>query len=327
MIQSVPVPRNVLEFIQKGSKFIIAGHMEPDGDCIGSELTLCSVLRRMGKEAIPCSAGPFRRTEVIPYAGKFKSMPTEADKAGAWVILVDCYEFERVGDLAPHLKGLPSAIIDHHASGVNLSAEKNNCSYIDSNAPSVTAMIFSLIKTLGMEPTPEEAQLLLFGLCTDTGFFRHVDENGEEVFLKAAGLIKAGASPIQAFQSQYGGKSFNSRILLGRILSRTRSFFNGRLIITYEEYDDISSLGIESRDSDILYQQLQAIAGVEAIAYIRQEKPERCSVGLRSHSLIDVGAIAESWGGGGHKNAASCYINGVIPAVEKIILDKFQSLL
>jgi phosphoesterase RecJ-like protein len=178
-----------------------------------------------------------------------------------------------------------------------------------------------------MEPTQEEAQLLLFGLCTDTGFFRHVDVNGENIFLNAAGLIKAGASPKEAFKAQYGGKSFNSRILLGRILSRARMFCNGRLIITHENSDDISQLGIESRDSDILYQLLQAVAGVEAIAYIRQENPEKCSVGLRSRSLIDVGAIAESFGGGGHKNAAGCFIDGGIPAVEKIILDTFQPLL
>ena len=323
-IKEIQIPDELIHFIRSGSKFIIAGHEEPDGDCIGSQLALCSALRRLGKEVIPCSAGPFRRTEVAVYSGCFKSIPDEADRAGARLLIVDCSGPERSGDLAQHLKGLPAAIIDHHASGEILASTEDAPVFLDTTAPAATLMIYSLISALELELTVEEAQLLLFGLCTDTGFFRHVDETGEKTFLKAAALIRAGASPKQAFQAINGGKSLNSRILLGRILSRLESFYDGRLIICYEEYDDISTLGPESRDSEILYQQLQSIAGVEAIVYIRQETPEKCSVGLRSRDQIDVGAIAKAFGGGGHKNAAGFTINGLIPIVKNIMLDKFQ---
>jgi len=324
MKEPVPVPGDLIQFILSGSKFIVAGHTEPDGDCVGSQLALCSALRRLGKEAIPCSAGPFKRSEIIPHAASFKSAPDEAEKTGARLIIVDCSDIERIGDLEPHVRGLPAAIIDHHASAQHSAAAEKMPAYIDAGAPSVTVMIFSLIKELGLELTKEEAQLLLFGLCTDTGFFRHADENGKETFLKAAGLIAAGASPKQAHQAMYGGKSFNSRILLGHVLSRLQMFFDGRLVLTHETYEDICELGLESRDSDALYQLIQSIAGVEAIACIRQETPEKCSVGLRSRDQVDVCAIAKSLGGGGHKNAASCTLNGDIQHITKIILDKFQ---
>jgi len=320
------VPGNLIQFIQSGAKFIVAGHKEPDGDCVGSQLALCSALRRLGKEAIPCSAGPFKRTEIIPYAASFKSAPDEADKAGARLIVVDCSDIGRTGDLEPQLRGLPTAIIDHHGAVQNPPDMEKIPAYVDANAPSVTVMIFALIKTLGLELTKEEAQLLLFGLCTDTGFFRHIDENGEEIFRDAAGLLTAGASPKQAFGDMYGGKTLNSRVLMGRVLSRAKQFFDGRLIVTYEDYEDIVTLGIESRDSDALYQQLQSISGVEAIAYIRQETPEQCSIGLRSRDKIDVSAIAKSLSGGGHKNAASCAVNGDILRITEMVIGKFQEL-
>ena len=326
MTQPVPVPAELIQFIREGTKFIIAGHEEPDGDCIGSQLTLCSLLARMGKTAIPCSAGPFRRTEVAPYAKNFRTAPADSDKAGARLILVDCSEYSRSGDLEPHLKGLPAAIIDHHASGSERPPPEGTVIFQDPAAPSVTFMIYSLIKALGMELTKEEARLLLFGLCTDTGFFRHTDENSENTFMCAAGLIKAGASPKQTYQAIYGGRSFNSRLLLGRILSRSQTHFNGRLIITHENSDDISELGIESRDSDILYQLLQSVAGTEAIAYIRQEKPDECSLGLRSRDWVNVAAIAESLGGGGHRNAAGCTVTGDIGLATKMVLDKFSRI-
>jgi len=324
MRQAVPVPGDLIQFIQSGAKFIVAGHKEPDGDCIGSQLVLCSALRRLGKEAIPCSGGPFKRPEIIPYAAAFKSAPDEADKAGARLIVVDCSDIERTGDLEPHLRGLPAAIIDHHAAVQHSPQAEKIPSYVDANAPSVTVMIFAVIKELGLELTKEESQFLLFGLCTDTGFFRHIDENGEKIFLDAAGLLKAGASPKQAFHAMYGGKSLNSRVLLGRVLSRARQFFDGRLIVTYEDYEDIDTLGLESRDSDALYQQLQSITGVEAIAYIRQETPEQCSIGLRSRDRIDVSAIAKTLGGGGHKNAASCTINGDTHRITEMIIAQFK---
>ena len=326
-------PGEVLEFIRSGSKFIIAGHKEPDGDCIGSQLALCSVLRRMGKTAIPCSAGPFKRTEVMPYEKLFKPAPDENDKKEARLILVDCSQPGRSGDLEPHLKGLPAAIIDHHASGAGEQHAENTLIFSNPGAPSTTSMIYTIIKALGMELTGEEARLLLFGLCTDTGYFRHVDETGADVFTTTAELIRAGANPKQVYADIYGGKSMNSRILLGRTLARSQSFFDGRLIITHEEKEDIDELGIESRDSDILYQMLQSISGVQVIAYIRQETSQgnsgtnpECSIGLRSRDQFNVGRIAEALNGGGHKNAAGCTIPGDIRNAEKIILEMFQTL-
>jgi phosphoesterase RecJ-like protein len=89
----------------------------------------------------------------------------------------------------------------------------------------------------------------------------------------------------------------------------------------FEEYGDTCRFGLEGRDSDSLYQLLQSVAGVEAIVIIRQETHENCTVGLRSHSWVDVGKIAVSFGGGGHINAAGfSAIGSIVELKQKLIL-------
>jgi phosphoesterase RecJ-like protein len=320
------VPEELIHFIKTGTKFLVAGHKEPDGDCIGSQLALCSVLRRMGKEAVPCSAGPFKRTEIMPYAGLFISSPGAAEREKARVIVVDCSTPGRTGDLAAGLEGLPTAVIDHHATGDHPPPSAETPVFLDPAAPSVTFLILLLIEALGETPSPEEAELLFFGLCTDTGFFRHVDEGGAETFSTAARMIQAGASPKKAFQLIHGGKTLGSRILMGILLARLESFFDGRLLLSFEKYEEARRFGLEGRDSDSLYQLLQSVAGVEAIVIIRQETPENCTVGLRSRNAVDVAAIAAAFGGGGHKNAAGLSAAGTIDELRPKLLAAFEAV-
>ncbi|MDR0879068.1 MAG: bifunctional oligoribonuclease/PAP phosphatase NrnA [Treponema sp.] len=324
-----PVPQALIKFIREGNKFIVAGHKEPDGDCIGSQLALASVLQRMGKEAAVCSAGPFKRTEVLFYADRFTSAPQAEDRNGARVIVVDCSAAYRTGDLAPHLEGLPTAVIDHHETGDHPAHSEETPVYLDGGAPSVTFMILRVIEGLGLVPSKEEADLLFFGLCTDTGFFRHVDDSGAEIFTAAAALIRSGANPKQTFQAINGGKSLGSRILMGLLLSRVESHYDGRLLVSFEQYEETRRFGLEGRDSDSLYQLLQSVAGVEAIVIIRQEtlglpSGDNCTVGLRSRDSVDVAAIAARFGGGGHKNAAGISIKGVIEDLRPRLIAAFE---
>ncbi|MDR0587143.1 MAG: bifunctional oligoribonuclease/PAP phosphatase NrnA [Treponema sp.] len=312
-----PVPPVLLRFIQEGQSFVVVGHKEPDGDCVGSQLVIASVLNRLGKKALPCSAGPFKRPEVKSFEGRFFPFPVDIPRERIRVIVMDCSSLDRVGDLP--LGGLPLASVDHHAS----ASPSGEAVYLDAKAPSVTYMVLNIIAALGLSPTPEEAELLLFGLCTDTGFFRHVDETGPETFDAVSKLVRAGASPKRVFAVINGGKSLESRILTGLVLSRTRAFFGGKLLLSFEEYEDVLRYGGESRDSDTIYQLLMSVEGAEAAVLVRQEKPENCTIGLRSRDRIDVASIASSFGGGGHKNAAGASIDGKIAAIEQKLLDAF----
>jgi bifunctional oligoribonuclease and PAP phosphatase NrnA len=172
--------------------------------------------------------------------------------------------------------------------------------------------------------------MLLFGLCTDTGYFRHLDARSSETFVFTSRLVAAGANPKQTFTVMNGGKTFGSRILISRILSRMKTYYNGRLIISFETLDDTVEFGLEGRDSDSLYQLIQSIAGVEAIVIVRQETGTNCTVGFRSLDRVDVSVIAASFGGGGHRQASGLSIAGtidsLIPRFAAAFADQFPGI-
>jgi phosphoesterase RecJ-like protein len=72
------------------------------------------------------------------------------------------------------------------------------------------------------------------------------------------------------------------------------------------------------------------IADVESVriaVLFRQTGPGEWKVSLRSKGELDVAALANAHGGGGHKNAAGCTIKGPLQEVKKIIRQEVEKLL
>jgi len=319
------VPQELIDFIRNSSDFIIAGHKEPDGDCVGSQLALQSALLRLGKNAVVCSAGPFKRSELHGYECHFEKNPVMPDSSK--VIIIDCSSVGRTGDIQDYLEKFPYAIIDHHARGLmQYNSTPQKPVYIDSTAPSCTLIIFRVIKALGLELSKEEASLLFFGLCTDTGYFRFLTEQNYSVFSAASEFVRRGANPKKIFNTIYNGRSLSSRIMTGRILSRIESHFDGKFLLSYSTLDDFETFGLAGRDSESLNQMMLSVEGVKATVTIRQECAENCTVSLRSTNKIDVARIAAEFGGGGHKNAAGLTMKGDITSVRLILLDTFKKI-
>ncbi len=317
------IPHKLVEFLKKYDNYIIAGHKEPDGDCIGSSIAMSLFLKRFNKTSFLMSAGPFKRTEIKKFEHLFSSQLPENHNftpENTGLVIVDCSGFDRIGDIAPQVEKFPFVIIDHHAT----NKETSESSLVMPTAPSATYIIQSLIEEVAGTVSSEEAEALFFGLCTDTGFFRHLDRRSGNVFLQASRLIDAGCSPKRHFMQMNGNKPFESRILLARILSRMQKFYDGKLIVSYELLSDRDEFGLEGRDSDMLYQLIQSIEGVEAICIIRQESPENCSIGFRSLDRIDVSKIATLFNGGGHKQASGAFTEGLIEDLLPQIIEAFK---
>ncbi|HOC28829.1 MAG TPA: bifunctional oligoribonuclease/PAP phosphatase NrnA [Treponemataceae bacterium] len=319
-----PVPGTLISFLDAYDTYIIASHKEPDGDCIGSSLALDMFLRNRGKKTVLVSAGPFKRPEIKQYEHLFLAdIASVSVPANTAVLVIDCSSIERLGDAANGLEGFPCAIIDHHAT--NLSS--NSADYVDHRSPATTLLVQGIIETIQGRISKEEADCLLFGLCTDTGFFRHLDDQSASAFSYASRLVEAGANPKQTFSLMNGGKSWGSRILISRILSRMTRWYEGKLVVSFETLDDTAEFGQEGRDSDSLYQLIQSIEGVEAMVIVRQESETHCSVGFRSRDLVDVSKVATSFGGGGHKQASGLYIEGTIEALIPHFVEAFRDQL
>ena len=320
-----PVPSELIEFIEKYDTYFIIGHEEPDGDCLGSQKALAALLTRSGKKSVLCSPGPFIRPETKEIESLFEKSiggsGSSTDNAAA--VIVDCSTPERIGEtFAYEIKSLPTAVIDHHASGQPFG----DVAFINGSSPSTTIMIYQLFKELGIKPSEAEAEDMMFGFLTDTGYFRHLDSTNSGSMQLAAELLSFGISLKDLYFRMYGGRELDSKILTGRVLSRAEALFAGRCILIYETLEEKEKYGSRNRDSDTIYSQLLSVKNCEAVIFIREESDKKCSVSLRSRDDIDVGKIAASFGGGGHKRAAGLEWQGGRKEITAKLIDVFAGL-
>lgn len=193
------VPDELLTFLRQFSTLYLVGHEEPDVDCLASCLALGGFLSRtLGTTCRYLDAGPFDRREVARLAPNFEtslSLPEREAHANAGVVILDCSGPSRVGRLGEQIAGLPTAVIDHHPTGGSNEPEFGDVRFVDSSAPAACYLALLVIEAFGETPTADEAELLLFGIATDTGFFRHLTEHTGGLFSAVSRLVDAGASP------------------------------------------------------------------------------------------------------------------------------------
>ncbi len=312
-------------FINTHDSFIVAGHKEPDGDCIASSLVLKSIIKKLGKPCTVLSSGPFKRSESKQYEALFMSTftPLSNNPKKIGLFIVDCSEHQRLGEeVEKQVKMYDSFIIDHHKT-----AQSTDNSIIVPTSPSTTCLIQQLYEHSFDEIDKDDACLLFFGLSTDTGFFRFLGKDSEDVFLYASRLVKAGANPRTISEDIESGKPFLTRKLLSICLDRAKQYFDGKLIITYETMEDTYKYGKEGRDNDSLYQLLLSTDKVQAVVFLRQETENQCTAGFRSKGNIDVSMIASKFGGGGHKNASGLSTQEKIATFIPRILDEFKDFI
>ena len=314
-------------FIENHEFFFVIGHKEPDGDCMASCMGVAGILDAMNKKYQLLSAGPFKRNEVHRFEEQFSNIMDfldDSDRKKSALIIVDCSELSRLGEIDGDLTGLDIFVIDHHKTS---GLPENARGFIDSETPACAYIVQQFYEKL-IGPLPEKlAKDLFFGLCTDTGFFRFVNSSGAEVFDGASRLVKAGADPRKTYNQINSGKPYSTRKLLGTLLMKAERYLDGKLVITTESLDDTKKYGLEGRDSDSLYQLFLSTEGVKAVVFLRQDTETTCTGGFRSLEEIDVSQVAAKFGGGGHKNASGMSCNGKIETLLPQIVKEFARIM
>ena len=315
------------KFINNHNFFIVIGHKEPDGDCISSCLGIAEILKHYNKQYQLLSAGPFKRTEIQKFEKQFTNemeFLSEEERKQTGLIICDCSEMHRLGEIEGDLKNLDTFVIDHHKTA---EIPNNAESIIYSNSPAASLLVQLLYENCVGKLTEKIAKTLFFGLMTDTGFFRFLTNKDTETFLASARLVEAGANPRETYDEITSGKSYQSRKLLGVMLNHAETYLDGKLIVTYETLEDTKKYGQEGRDSDALYSALLAVKNVEAVVFVRQETDSNCTAGLRSKDRVDVSSVAAKFGGGGHKNASGLSTQGKIETLIPAIVKEFARII
>lgn len=298
----------VWQAIEKGQSFFIAGHLNPDGDSLGCTLAMCSLLERLGKTVYPYAA-PAIGKDLLFLPGLEKIHVSELPSKPQFdtVILLECSDRKRGGDLENVLQNAKTLVnIDHHL----VSDAYGHVNHIDSTASSTAEIIFQLFEASpdNLLPTPDEATCLYTGLVTDTGRFLHTNTTAEALRVASA-LVALGADVNKINQVIYFTKSYTELKLLGRALEKMQLLFQNKysqIILSASDFELFSAVPSQTQG---IVSQPTMIPGVEVSALIKEE-PDKVSVNLRSRNKIDVSAIAQKFGGGGHARAAGFKVTG-----------------
>ena len=300
--------KQVWKGILDGQNFFVAGHLNPDGDSLGCTLTMCSLLERLGKTSY-AYASPGIGTDLLflPQLKRIHLNELPQKPKFDTVILLECSDSKRGGDLDNVLKNAKTIInIDHHL----VSDAYGDINHIDSTASSTAEIIFQLFEASAdhLLPTPEEATCLYTGLVTDTGRFLHTNTTTEALRVASA-LVACGADVNKINQVIYFTKSYTELKLLGRALEKMQLLFQNKyseIILTQEDFEPLNAVPSQTQG---IVSQPTMIPGVEISALIKEES-DKVSVNLRSRNKIDVSAIAQVFGGGGHARAAGFKVTG-----------------
>ncbi|MGQ0792686.1 MAG: DHH family phosphoesterase [Deltaproteobacteria bacterium] len=314
--------QQIIALIGRGGRFCIASHENPDGDAIGSTLALGLALRQLGKEVLL-----YNRDSVPDYL-RFLAQSSEITNslAGApfdATFIVDCPHAGRVGvEFERFVKsgvGGATVIIDHHES----SRPASDFRILDTAASSTGMLIYSLIKTLGTQITPDIAASLYTTISGDTGSFKYSNTYAE-TFRAAAELVEAGADPSQISEAVYENEPLSRLKLLGLVLPTLEISCGGRVSSIVITQGMFRETGATREDTEGFVNFPRSIRGVEVAALFREEEPgengDRWKISLRAKGALNVAGIAETFGGGGHKNAAGCTISGGLAHVKSAVL-------
>lgn len=291
----------VFAMLSAAQTIAISGHINPDGDAVGSALALRDLLLAMGKEVVVLLGQESPAPELYSFLPRYDFVyASEYCGSPDLFIVVDAATVKRLGMSERVLQmARQTLVIDHHESYEGFSPNY----FGDTTAPATASLVWRIIKASAIEPSLEMSSYCYVGLMTDTGRFAFKNTD-RTAFADAMEMIDSGANPAELSQLVYEKKSLGAMRLEALVIDRVRFSCDGTVAFSYLLKDDLESLGLSRDATEQLPTILRSINGVEVAVLLRDEMSEGVRVNLRSRSSYDVGALARELGGGGHPGAA-----------------------
>ena len=300
-----PTREQIAEAIHARQRFVIASHVRPDGDAIGSQLAMAFALRQLGKDVRVVSRD--RSPEpMLAFPGVADIEIVErVDDPGDAVIVMECGDLKRTG-----VEGLERGFvinIDHHPGNTMFGA----LNWFDLSAAACGEMVFDLVEALGARLTQEIATHVYVAILTDTGSF-HYSSITPRTFEICRRCVEAGVSPQAVARSIFDSNNLGRLKLFGAVLSRMQLDESGRIATVYVDRQLARDCGGTYDDTEGLINLPLTVKEILAVVFFKENGPDDWRVSLRSKGDIDVNAIAKEFGGGGHKNASGCSARGTL---------------
>jgi phosphoesterase RecJ-like protein len=293
--------KKIHDLIGRYKTFLVVGHYNPDGDCIGSTLAMTLFLKSIGKDVT------LYNKDDIPNAFKFISgtdlyTKTFEHKNYDVLIMIDTGEKNRVHpDFDKFTSYQHMICVDHH---VTTRTDLFDFSYIKPDASSSGELVFDISAFPKFELTKDIAECVYVAIMTDTGSFKYSNTT-VTCFETAAKLMLAGANPKKIADIVYRSVPISRVKLFQRALDSVEFMNDDKIAFMYLYLKDYEETGATSDLSEEFINELLAVNTVEVAVLVKErEKGSVYKVSLRSREKVDVAQICHSHGGGGHRLAA-----------------------
>jgi bifunctional oligoribonuclease and PAP phosphatase NrnA len=309
--------------LREGGRFAVLSHVRPDGDALGSQLALGLSLKRLGKDVrIWNEEGMLQKYSFLPSANLLTKPPADPEDVDV-AIALDTAIQNRLGTALPAVRSAKVWInIDHHPSNPGYG----NLVYINPKAPATGQILFELIRSEKLPIDAAIAENLYVAISTDTGSFQYPNTTAR-TFEIAAELVRAGVDVGRVSQLTYENYPRRRAELLRDLLGTMRFEVNDRVASFSLSLATAKKLGVLPEDNEGLIDHLRAIHGVIVAVFFEELADGKVRVSMRSKSeKVNVCAICEKFGGGGHVLAAGARIRGTLAEVEKKILEEVRDV-
>jgi len=311
------------EAIDKARGILLTTHCSPDGDGIGSQIALYHALKNAGRnvymhnrDGVPRIYHFLPGTDVVSEGEHFTRKDVDL------LISLDAGSRSRLGFPDTFFAGRTLLDIDHHASNDRFG----DINLLEIKACSTGAIVFELIKRLGLLLSPAAASAIYVTILTDTSSFRNAATTAD-AFELAAGLIRAGAEPWPIAREVYESHSRELISLLLACLGTMNLRDGGRSAWLHVNAAMYENTGGDAQDTEGFIEYARSLQGVEIAVFIRPEIQTGWKVTFRGKYDADVGALAVSLGGGGHRHAAGCTMYGTFEKVQHKVRRAVTALL
>lgn len=314
---------------------LLVSHAKPDGDALGSLVALRGMLQAKGVSAtamvyedVPPRFSALTRSR--PFVAYKKDLqPPDLDRFDA-VIVLDTCTYNQLEPIAEWLRStsIPKLAIDHHRTRDDLA----DAYLIDESAAANCLILFDWAASVGWPIDRETAEALFVGIATDTGWFRHSNTDGR-VLAAAADLVGHGANAHALFDSLYMCDTESRVRLLGAAVASMELHAAGKLAIMTLPSSVFSQTGATYSDTEDIVNEPLRIASVIASVLLVEQEGSVIRASLRSKAPaggvlnLDVAAIAQEFGGGGHERAAGAKFKGPIEDARNRIRDRIVATL
>lgn len=287
--------------LKAAASVVVCAHVNPDGDAVGAVLGLTLALRQIGIDAVPTLADAHEAPSTYAFLEGFDlyRQASEIPAPDVFVAL-DTPTWERLGAAQALARSASTVVvIDHHAD----DACFGSLNLVDADASATASIVWRMLPELGALPTPGIAAACFAALMTDTGRFSYGNTT-PTALRDAADMIEAGADARRLYTKVYESRTAPALTLLGRVLSRITLANHDRVVYSWITDTDLAETGAKPEETENIVDIVRQTGRVDAVVMFKQE-PSGVKVSLRAKCpTLDVGAIARSFGGGGHFAAA-----------------------